>query len=173
MRWIIFSKLKILKVNLIIFLIFSLVVSFVAEKLPAGLYSYHNWLYKVRKWEKNGAFYEKIFIVKKWKCRLPEISDFVKSRFAKKHLKNNSRDYLYRFVTESCKAEFTHWIIILSSLLFFFWNDAVSALLVVFIAVLLNLPYIIIQRYNRPRLLRLLKKSGIHPIDLESAGAHA
>lgn len=173
MKLAILLKLKILQANLIVFLIFSVVLTLVAGKLPNSFYSYKKWLFREHRWESNGKFYEKHLYVKFWKCKLPEISDFVKSMFTKKHLQNNSHDYLRQFLDESCKAEFVHWTIIASSILFFFWNGVSDAMLILLIAALLNMPYIIIQRYNRPRIIRLLKKNPVHYMELAQASAHS
>lgn len=173
MKLVILLKLKILRSNLIVFLVFSVLMTFIVEKLPISLYSYKKWLFRERQWEKGGRFYEKHFFVKYWKCKLPEISDFIKSMFTKKHLRNNSRDYLRQFLDESCKAEFSHWAIIASSMLFFFWNGFSDALLILLVATLLNMPYIIIQRYNRPRIVRLLQKNPVHYVELAEARAHS
>lgn len=176
---ILFAKLQIFKINLILFLAFSIVLSFAADRLPKKLYSYRAWLFRERAWEQGGRFYERHLYIKKWKCRLPEISDFIKSYFAKKHLKNNSPDYLEVFLRESCKAELSHWLIISSSVLFLFWSDFASALGIFLLAVILNLPYVIIQRYNRPRLVRLLRKDTahgghpLHELELAQVKAHA
>lgn len=153
-----FFKITVLKVNLFIFLVLSLAISLITEKLPEHFYSYKKKIYQVRKWENNGKFYERVFLVKKWKDKLPEFSDFIRTLFSKRHIQSTNNNYLKMFLAESCKAEFTHWAIICSSFLFIFWTDLLGTAKIVVVAVFLNLPYIIIQRYNRPRIIRLLEK---------------
>ena len=165
-----FLKLRATRVNLLIFILFSVILTLLAEQMPRGIYNYKKWLYRERKWEEGGRIYERVFFVKKWKSRLPDIGDFLKWRFSKKHLAGTKSDYLYRFLIESCKAELTHWMIILSSFLFIFWGGLVTFSRILLLAAMLNGPYIIIQRYNRPRLVRLLKNSCQH---LELAPAKA
>jgi glycosyl-4,4'-diaponeurosporenoate acyltransferase len=154
-------RVRFLKENLLIFILFSLVMTIVCEKIPIKVYNYKKWLFRERKWEHGGHIYEHIFRVKRWKSNLPDISDFMKWRFNKKHLAESSSDYLSVFLTESCKSEFTHWMIIFSTLLFQLWSDLISTLLIFILAFILNLPYIIIQRYNRPRLIRLLRRANV------------
>lgn len=158
---------KMVRANLLIFIFISLAMTFICEKLPKKLYDYKRWLFKERCWENSGRIYEELFKVKCWKAKLPEISDFMRWRFNKKHLAETNSNYLLIFLRESCKAEFTHWVIIIATLVFNFWNDFFASLLMFLLAFILNFPYIIIQRYNRPRLLRLLrmnsKQSGAQP----------
>lgn len=148
---------KLIRANLLIFILISLAMTFICEKLPKKLYYYKRWMFKERHWEKGGKIYDTVFKVKKWKAKLPEISDFMRWRFKKKHLAETNSNYLSVFITESCKAEFTHWLIIISTVIFYIWNGFFSGFLMFLLATILNFPYIIIQRYNRPRLLRLIK----------------
>jgi hypothetical protein len=161
-------KLK-YRLNLIVFILISILLTFICEKVPNRIYDYKKWMFRERKWERGGRIYEYLFRVKLWKGRLPDISDFLKWRFSKKHLAELNGQYLYIFITESCRAEFTHWMIILSTTLFGFWADTLNVFAIFLTACVLNLPYIIIQRYNRPRLLNLLKKSGMGGYALAAA----
>lgn len=154
-------KIRFIRVNLLIFILFSMAMTLIAEKMPEKIYGFRLWLYRERKWESGGKVYERLFMVKAWKTRLPDISDFMKWRFNKKHFEHNDKGYLSIFLTESCKSELTHWMIIFSTVTFKLWNDWGSVLLLFLIASFLNLPYIIIQRYNRPRLIRLYYKNGL------------
>lgn len=166
-----FMKLKATRMNLLLFILFSVILTLLAEKMPRGIYNYKKWLYRERKWEDGGRIYERVFFVKKWKSHLPDIGDILKWRFSKKHLADVHTDYLNRFLTESCKAELTHWIIILTSFLFIFWGGLVAFSRILVLAVVLNGPYIIIQRYNRPRLVRLLKRNACQHLEFATAKA--
>lgn len=148
--------------NLILFMIFSIAITILSNVLPDSVYSSKNWLLRERKWEKKGEFYQRTLKVKHWKKFLPELSDFVKNVFPKKEIKEFSKDYLQKYLLENCKSELTHWCIIFSSLLFFLWAEFERSSLVIIIAVILNLPYIIIQRYNRPRIIEAVESLDIH-----------
>lgn len=161
-------KLK-YRINLLVLILISIALTFICEIVPTQLYNYKRWLFRERSWEKGGRIYECLFRVKRWKSKLPDISDFLKWRFSKKHLNALNGRYLHIFVIESCKAEFTHWMIIFSSMLFGFWADMLNALAIFLTACLLNLPYIIIQRYNRPRLIKLLEKSDLSILSITGA----
>lgn len=154
----IFVKKIILNIifNLFTFFIFSMIVTILSLIVPDNVFSKKLWILKERKWEKKGEFYQKYFKVKQWKNHLPELGDFIKGIFPKKKIMEFSDEYLNKFLFESRKSELTHWCIILSSLLFLLWNEPHEALIMFIIASVINLPYIIIQRYNRPRITEAL-----------------
>lgn len=148
--------------NIVTFFLFSIIITYLSNKLPDSIYSCKSWLLKERSWEKKGMIYQHVLKVKYWKKYLPELSDFVKSVFPKREIKEFSKNYLQKFLYESCKSEVTHWCIILSSLLFYFWTEFGPASLMLAIAITINLPYIIIQRYNRPRIMELVESIESH-----------
>lgn len=166
-----FFRFIFFRINLFVFILFSAILTLVAEKLPHSCFNYKRWLYRERKWEHGGRLYDHLFAVRKWKSCLPEVSDFIKAIFPKKHLAKSDFDYLNAFLLETCKAELTHWLIIGSSFLFVFWSGIFTSLKVFLFASVLNLPYIIIQRYNRPRIIRLLKKNDYQHYELAPAKA--
>lgn len=155
------SVLRKLSVDFGMFMIFSVVITFLSNKVPEKLYYYKKWIYKEREWERGGKFYQDKFNVRRWKKYIPELADFIKSVFPKKYIKGYDEEHISKYLTESCKAELTHWAIILSSLLFLLWKDFWPAMRMLVIAILLNLPFIIIQRYNRPRLIELMRHRGL------------
>ena len=62
-------------------------------------------------------------------------------------------------VQETCVAECVHcWLIVLSVGMLFLWKSVWSWLLWLVYNLLGNVSFILIQRYNRPRLLRLAEK---------------
>jgi len=143
--------------NLLTFFVFSAIITYLSNRMPARLYSSDSWLLRQREWEKRGEFYQRVFRVKHWKKLLPELGDIVKSVFPKKRIKEYTREYLQKYIFESCKSEVTHWSIIFSAFLFFLWSEFQPAVMIVIIAIILNLPYIIIQRYNRPRIMVMVE----------------
>lgn len=150
--------------NLLTFFFFSVIITYLSNKMPDHFYSNGNWLLRQREWEKRGEFYQRVFRVKLWKKLLPELGDIVKSVFPKKRIKEYTREYLNKYIFESCKSEMTHWCIIFSTLLFFLWSEFEPAMMIVLLAIILNLPYIIIQRYNRPRIMGMVENIEEHRV---------
>jgi glycosyl-4,4'-diaponeurosporenoate acyltransferase len=100
----------------------------------------------------------KLFKIKKWKEKLPDGSKLLKyNSFPKKRLAERSRPYFVSFLQETCRAELTHWVIILFAPLFFIWNKTEVGFIMIFYALIENLPLIMAQRYNRYRLERILQ----------------
>ena len=109
--------------------------------------------FRVRPWEQ--TLYQALR-VKQWQNRLPDMSRILPKLMPPKKMTADYGSRLPRMLQETCVAEFIH---VLLSILGFgavfivggAWGWIIS--IVYFLAG--NLPYIIIQRYNRPRLLRL------------------
>lgn len=130
--------------------------------LPRDKFHEDNWMFRERKWENQGLFYNKVFKVKKWKDILPELGDFLPTAFKKKDVLSFDMEYVKEFIAETCRAEICHWSIIFSILLYFLFQfNWVNAIMVI-ISILLNAPFIIIQRYNRPRMAAILKEQDKH-----------
>jgi len=139
-------------------LIIHMGVSYSMTHIPLRSFDTGFWLYKQRKWEKNGKIYARIFRLKKWKKRLPDGAALFKKGFKKKHLKALDDVYLDDFIRETCRAELTHWIMFLLNPVFFIWNPWWVGIVMIVYAILVNVPCIIIQRYNRIRLKRVYSK---------------
>jgi glycosyl-4,4'-diaponeurosporenoate acyltransferase len=117
------------------------------------------WGFRKRNWEKEGRVYQKIFCVKKWKGLLPEGAVLFAKGFRKKELKEKNENYFRIFITETCRAECAHWLTMVFSPLFFLWNPFWVGVGMIVYSLMVNLPCIIAQRYNRIRLERVLKKT--------------
>ncbi|MBQ3574198.1 MAG: hypothetical protein IJA26_00885 [Clostridia bacterium] len=69
-----------------------------------------------------------------------------------------SSEAIEKIVTETCVAEMIHDALILCAPgLYLIWPDPIGAVIAVIYA-LSNIPFIIIQRFNRPTLLLLSKR---------------
>lgn len=122
-------------------------------KLFKSKIRYDGWWFRQKRGEK--AFY-KLIRVKNWKGHA---LTYEPSAFS---LKENS---LEQIATNMTKAETDHWLnvgISLSTLLFAllwgeFWIFAITAVA----AILFDGQFIVIQRYNRPRVVKLINKTPI------------
>ena len=109
---------------------------------------YKQWLFKEKKFEK-GLY--KFLRVKKWKGKALTYNP---ESFS---LKNHSLDEI---ANTMAKSEVDHWInevIALSTLLFsIIWGEFWIFFITAIIAMIFDSQFIIIQRYNRPRILKVL-----------------
>jgi glycosyl-4,4'-diaponeurosporenoate acyltransferase len=120
-------------------------------------YNHKNFLFRIRNWEKHGLIYQKLFKIKKWKKLLPAGDELFKDIPHKKNLVKNDANTIHIFINETCRAEIIHFIIMLSSLLFFLFSRWIIALAMVGYAILENIWCILTQRYNRARLIHILE----------------
>ena len=112
--------------------------------------NYNQWWFKERRFEK--GLYE-ILKVKKWKGKAltynPELFD----------LKENSLEEIANTMT---KSEVDHWInegISISTMFFgLIWGETWIFVLTAIAAMIFDGQFIVIQRYNRPRVIRLIEK---------------
>ena len=148
-------------IDFIAWFIIHMSVALTLVRVPLHRFNSSHWWYRERRWEKSGAFYQHVFKIKKWKIHLPDGAGFNKKLgFPKKKLESRNPDYLSLFQRETCRAELTHWITMVFAPLFFLWNPFLVGWIMIVYALLANLPFIMVQRYNRCRLIRILQQKG-------------
>jgi glycosyl-4,4'-diaponeurosporenoate acyltransferase len=127
--------------------------------MPDRFFQPDVFLYRAHRFEKNGRIYSKIFRVNRWKHLLPDGGTVFRKRgFKKKKLESFSEDNLNHFLIESARGELVHWLAILPFWLFWLFTPPIVPWLMLVYALLVNIPCIITQRYNRPRVLKLLSR---------------
>lgn len=127
------------------------------EALPRRWFHWDRFPYRAFSWEREGRIYEAIGI-RRWKDHLPDKSKHTKKTFTKQMKGHDSIDGLVHFLQETCVAECVHWCLLFLSFPLYSYVPTVFGAAVTALYALSNLPFILIQRYNRPRLLRLLNR---------------
>ncbi len=130
-------------------------------RLPNEVFAKDNMLFAQQKWEKEGKIYQKIFRIRSWKGLLPDGGAMLKGGYAKKHMTDTSKENMELFLIESRRAELTHWLGILPFWVFGLFSPQGFIWIMLGYALVVNLPCIVAQRYNRPRIQKLLKKQGV------------
>ena len=115
-------------------------------------------LFRTYEWERGGEFYNQVFKIRKWKHLLPDGGAVVKNGFKKKNIDATSKETLRKFNVESCRAELVHWLLILPFWVIGFIGPPFVIPIMLLYALVANVPCIIAQRYNRPRVSKLLAK---------------
>ena len=136
------------------------VVAIIVRLFPAKNFDPHKKIFRSQAWEKN--FYLSIG-VKAWKDKIPEtgklLVKFSKTEVAQK----DNPEYLYKFLTEMGYAEIMHLISTVAGFLVIFIFPLEYALLfgvpAATVNFLLQIPPCIVQRYNRPKVLKLYERS--------------
>lgn len=136
---------------------FQVAAALLSLAMDNSLFSYNSFMYRCRKWESEGKIYQKIFKVRSWKKYLPDGGALMKGGYVKRHLQTLSKESLQRFLVESCRAELSHILAILPFWVFGLFAPPRVILFMFICSIAMNLPCIITQRYNRPRIVRLLQ----------------
>ena len=120
--------------------------TFHPERFPWRAYAWEDGLWKRLR-------------IRRWQARVPDMSRlFTKLMPAKRLTKETAAD-LPRMITETCVAELTHTALSLCGLVMpLLWRGAGGVIAAAVYILLGNLPFIIVQRYNRPRLQRLFAR---------------
>lgn len=145
-------------VDVVVWAVAGTAIGFGLHKVRAERFADDSWLTRLRPFESDGRWYERHLRIKVWKGRLPEAGALFKDGFSKRSLAAGSQDHLARFVIETRRAEVTHWAVLAVAPFFMLWNPWALTVVMWLYAVLANVPCLLIQRYNRARLLRVLAK---------------
>ena len=141
----------------------SLLAHPVGQALPRRWFFGDRWPWAPAPFEKEGRFWRKLG-VHRWKDKVPDMSRLLGDMVKKQLAPDGKTDYAL-LVQETCVAECVHWALtLLSAGIFFLWRSGWAALLWLVYNVLGNVSFIVIQRYNRPRLQKLAEKTRRKPV---------
>jgi glycosyl-4,4'-diaponeurosporenoate acyltransferase len=101
--------------------------------------------------------YEKVFFIRRWKHLLPDGAPWFDG-FPKKKLESTEPGYLRKFILETRRGEFSHWLQIIAITGFIAWNPFPANLIIISYALASNLPCLLNLRHTRQRLLPVLQK---------------
>ena len=138
--------------------IIQFTIGYFSSKIPLDWLNPEHPLFQTFAWEKGGDIYEKYFHVRAWKHLIPNGSAPYRDGYSIKNLANYDPAYLERWLKESVRAEICHYLMILPCIFFFLWNNVGLGWVMVAYAFINNLVPIILQRYNRPRMRKLLAR---------------
>lgn len=122
--------------------------------MPKGWIDWNKYPFASFGFEKKGKIYEKIGI-RMWQNRLPDMSRILPGVMPAKKIGRDFQKELPVMIRETCVAEMTHVALSVAGLHCLQLWPGVGGICVVCLNILGNLPFILIQRYNRPRLQRL------------------
>ncbi len=125
-------------------------ISFKADKFPLREYSF----------ERETKIYSRLR-VRQWQKLVPDVSRAFPKIVPRKELVDEpSCAKLRIMINETCVSEVTHIMLsVLGIAMMPLWPGTGGVILFAVYVLLGNLPYIIIQRYNRPRLAHLLRSA--------------
>lgn len=136
----------------------GLIGFFAGRIIPAGWIDPERGWFRSFAFEKNGTVYEKLGI-RRWQNRVLDMSRILPFLMPAKNLSGNYEERLPVMIRETCVAELVHIALSAAGLRCLWMWPGIGGMTVAAIHIgLLNLPFILIQRYNRPRLIRLQQK---------------
>lgn len=143
--------------NAIVVTAYHMVIFVIAVKRPQSAFREDQPRYRMKKFERGGRFYKKTLKIHLWKEFVPQFIG--RDGFSKEHLEREvSAEYLDAFIAETCRGEWTHRIQGWSAVFVCIWNPPLLGLLFAGVILLISLPCVAIQRYNRFRLQTLRKR---------------
>lgn len=136
----------------------GVVSHYVGQALPRRWFRPDRFPFRSFGWEQDGQIYRRLG-VQHWKDLVPDMSKVMPDMIPKRVSLRGTAGEAMTLVLETCVAEAVHGVLMVLAVGNYllcpnFWGAALA----VFDAAALNLPYWIIQRYNRPKLLRLAEK---------------
>lgn len=137
--------------------VLGILAHYIGEELPRGLFLPERFPYKPYAWEKDGKIYEALGI-RRWKTRVPDMSRVMKDMLPKRIERSATSAEVDMLIKETCVAEFVHKVLCVLSLgVYLIWKNTVGVILAA-VCIVCNLPFIMIQRYNRPHLIHLRQR---------------
>jgi glycosyl-4,4'-diaponeurosporenoate acyltransferase len=144
-------------IDIVVVVAFSVGVGATAPRWPQRWLASDPIPLRLWPWE-TADFFRSIGVVRLVR-RLPELGTTFGGQ-SKSILPGSSQVNLTAYLTEVRRAEWVHWASIVSPLLLFAFNPWGLALTFVITVVVGNLPFILILRNNRRRLLAIITRGG-------------
>ena len=143
--------------SVIYVLVLGIAAHYIGEALPRRWFHWDRFPFRSWEWERGGTVYEKIRI-QDWKDHVPDLSRVMKDMVPKRVGICPSSAEVWILIKETCVAEFIHFALcILAPGVYLFWRNGMGIFLTL-VVIFGNLPFLIIQRYNRPALIALAQR---------------
>lgn len=132
---------------------------YAVHRLPLRALERDTGIWRSRRFERDGRFYEDVLRIRRWKDRLPEAGAVFAGGVSKRRIPSAADGGPARLAAETRRAELGHWLAAAAGPLFVLWNPPAVAAVMVAYGVVVNAPFVAVQRYNRLRLARVLRRS--------------
>lgn len=134
------------------------VLSQLTALLPRHWFHAERFPFRPYRWERGGDIYRRVGITW-WKDRVPDMSRYLPFLATKTMSAGVSAAQAERLVQETCVAESVHIVLSLMTLYCLrLWPGAMGAVFTVCYILAGHVPFIMIQRYNRPRFVLIARR---------------
>lgn len=148
--------LTLIAINTLGWLILQLSIAATATRIDPRHFARDNRLYRIHPQEI--SFCRNWLHIRHWKGLLPDGAPWVGGAFHKQHLLSRDPTYLRQLLIETRRGEAAHWTMLACFPIFFLWNPPWARVVIALYAIAANLPCILVQRYNRHMVQRLLSR---------------
>lgn len=152
------ESIKFFFLNLGVWIFWFYFIGYLVTQLPKKFLEKDYFFTNLLFFEKNPQWYRKYLMIDKWKEKMPELGGFFKDGFQKRSVAQGEINQLKLFIQETRRAEIAHWLMTAGWILTISFNPLWAIIFNIIFAHLVNFPCLIIQRYNRVRLLKVLNK---------------
>lgn len=135
----------------------GIVSHFYGQMLPRKYFHADRFPYRCYRWECEGRVYRKLGI-HKWQSKLPDLSRVMADMVPKHMRQNMTAEDVQTLIAEECVAEHVHIVLCIAFLYVAALWDSLTWIYLWCIYTVGNLLFVMIQRYNRPRMVRVLKR---------------
>ena len=150
----------------------AIVAFFIGRILPKRWFHAEMFPYASYSFEKNGKIYDRLHI-RKWMNHVPDMSRVFTKWMPAKKMDDNSRENLPLLIQETCIAEFIHTAEGIAGFYCISIWPGIGGFVLGMLFMLGNLPFILIQRYNRPRMLKIWKRYCTETEEMENGNTYA
>lgn len=139
----------------LIFIALMGILSFLAGRLLSKWLKPETWkIFSCFAFERGGKLYDRIRI-HDWQNKVPDMSKLFPGLIPEKAMTGTNTERLELMIHETCIAELVHGLLCLGGFYCLHLWKGPGGLVLTVLNILGNLPFMLIQRYNRPRLVGL------------------
>ncbi len=144
-------------------LLWSLLVGWLAHRLPPGALDHDTWLTGRRPWPESRSGFEQRLAIRRWKSLLPDAGTAFPGGVAKNSLVGRDRATLERLLAETRRAELVHLALWPFWIVTALWLSPAGVLINLVFATVFNVPCLWLQRYTHLRVERAVKALNSRP----------
>ncbi|MEB7725233.1 glycosyl-4,4'-diaponeurosporenoate acyltransferase CrtO family protein [Mammaliicoccus fleurettii] len=144
--------------NALYWFIVQMIIAQLGTRISYKFLEKDNKYFRSWNFEKEGQLWQQLVKVQYWKDHLPDgqhINSDIKSKSTFDLSKNVNE--IQQFILETRRAEIVHMLSIFSVIAFYKSSKSVKIINFAYV-VIANVPCMIVQRYNRPKLIRIYNK---------------
>lgn len=145
-------------VNLAVWLVGGVAIGGFQARRSLRALSRPGCLTRLRRFEAGGRWYRRRLVIHRWKDLVPDAGGWF-GGLSKRRLPDAADGGWRRFEHECMRAERTHWGMLALLPVFALWNSPVWFVANAAFAVVINVPCLLIARYNRARVVRLADRN--------------